>query len=213
MARTKSKSNKSPARKKHQDNAFNADIIGIIYIATGLIMGIAIYTELAGVLSSLAQKIACAAIGVGEYALPIYLIYFGFQYIKTRGNIEFNKNFFGITLLILVIMLVCGTLNMQSSNKPDDFIYNFKAIIYNKSEFVHGGILSYLICYPLCRLIGFLGTYIVLFAFSVISIIFIFDITLYDLGVKAYNITEKMKNNRKQRIVEKERKGITIKKK
>ncbi|HCW52340.1 MAG TPA: cell division protein FtsK, partial [Clostridium sp.] len=35
----------------------------------------------------------------------------------------------------------------------------------------------------------------------------------YDLGVKAYNTTEKMKNNRKQRIVEKERKGLPIKKK
>lgn len=205
LTRTKSRSNKNPARKKKQDSAMNPDIIGIIYMATGLIMGIAIYTELAGALSSLAQKISCAVIGVGEYALPVYLIYFGFQYIKTRGNIEFNKNFFGITMLILVIMLVCGTLNIQGSDEPGNFIYNFKAIIYDKSEFVHGGVISYLVCYPLCKLIGFLGTYIVLFSFSVIAIILIFDITLYDLGLKAYNTTERMKSNRRQRVVEKER--------
>ena len=213
MAKTKGKSSKSSARKKSQENAVNSDIVGIIYMATGLIMAIAIYTELAGALSSLAQKISCTAIGVGEYVLPIYLIYFGFQYIKTRGNIEISKNFLGITMFIIVIMLVCGTLNIQGSKQPGDFIYNFKAIIYDKSEFIHGGILSYLVCYPLCKLIGFLGTYIVLFTFSVISIILIFDITLYDLGLKAYNTTEKMKSNRRQRIVEKDRESIPSKKK
>ena len=102
-------------------------------------------------------------------------------------------------------MLVCGTQNIQGSDEPGNFIYNFKAIIYDKSEFVHGGVISYLVCYPLCKLIGFLGTYIVLFSFSVIAIILIFDITLYDLGLKAYNTTERMKSNRRQRVVEKER--------
>lgn len=205
LARTKGGSKKNPAKKRQQDSAVNPDIIGIIYIATGLILGIAIYTNLAGALSSLAQKISCAVIGVGEYALPVYLIYFGFQYIKSRGNIELNKNFFGMTMFIIVIMLICGTLNIQGSEEPSNFIDNFKAIIYDKSEFVHGGITSYLVCYPLYKLIGFLGTYIVLFSFSVISIILIFDITLYDLGLKAYNTTEKMKNTRKQRVREKER--------
>jgi len=206
LAKTKNRGNKNPARKKSKNNAVNSDIVGIIYMATGLIIGIAIYTELAGVLSSLAQKISCAIIGVGQYALPIYLIYFGFQYIKTRGNIELNKKFFGITMLIIVIMLVSGTLNIQGSDESADFVYNFNSIISDKSEFIHGGILSYFICYPLCKLIGFLGTYIILFSFSVISIILIFDITLYDLGLKAYNTTEKMKSNRKQRLLEKETK-------
>ncbi|MDO5516217.1 MAG: DNA translocase FtsK 4TM domain-containing protein [Clostridium sp.] len=205
MARTKGRSKKNPAKKKQQDSAVSPDIIGIIYIATGLILGIAIYTNLAGALSSLAQKISCAVIGVGEYALPVYLIYFGFQYIKSRGRIELDRNFFGMTMFIIVIMLICGTLNIQGSDEPSNFINNFKAIIYDKSEFVHGGIISYLVCYPLYKLIGFLGTYIVLFSFSVISIILIFDITLYDLGLKAYNTTEKMKNNRRQRLRERDR--------
>lgn len=205
LAKANSKGRKNSAKKKQIDNAMNADIIGIIYIATGLILGIAIYTHIAGALSSLAQKISCAVIGIGEYALPVYLIYFGFQYIKCRGNIELNKNFFGMTMFILVIMLVCGTLSIQGSDDPSNFINNFKDIIYNESEFVHGGIVSYLICYPLYKLIGFLGTYIVLFSFSVISIILIFDITLYDLGIKAYSTTEKMKNNRRERIKKRER--------
>ena len=67
------------------------DIVGIIYMATGLILAVAIYTSLAGVLSKLSQNISYALIGIGSYTLPIYLLYFGFQYIKTRGNVSLKN--------------------------------------------------------------------------------------------------------------------------
>ncbi|MDU7441262.1 MAG: DNA translocase FtsK 4TM domain-containing protein, partial [Clostridium sp.] len=170
------------------------------YMATGVIFAIAIYTDLAGALSTIAQTIVCAAIGVGMYALPIYLIYFGFQYIKTRGDIQLDKCFFGITIMVIVIMMVCGTLNIQGSYTPDNFIESFKEILYGDTEFIHGGIISYLVCYPLYRLLGFLGAYVILFTFSVISVTLIFDITLYDLGIKAYNTKEKIKTSRREKI-------------
>ncbi|WP_294371462.1 DNA translocase FtsK [uncultured Clostridium sp.] len=200
MAKTKTRGKGSKSRKASAKNESNPDITGIIYMATGVILAIAIYTDLAGALSKVAQTIVCGAIGVGKYALPVYLIYFGFEYIKTRGNIQLNKCFLGLTMMVFIIMLVCGTLNIQGSYTPDDFIENFKGIIYEETEFIHGGILSYLICYPLYRLLGFLGTYVLLFTFSVISITLIFDITLYDLGIKAYNTKEKIKTSRRERI-------------
>ena len=112
MGRTKGKS--TTTKSKKDENTINPDIVGIVYIATGIILGIAIYTSLAGILSSLAQRISYVVIGIGANALPIYLIYFGFQYIKTRGNIKFNKRFFGMTILVVVIMLTFGTINIQS---------------------------------------------------------------------------------------------------
>lgn len=200
MARTKTKGKASKSRKSPAKSESNPDITGIIYMATGIILAIAVYTDLAGALSNIAQTIVCGAIGVGKYALPAYLIYFGFEYIKTRGNIVLDKCFFGITMMVIVIMLVCGTLNIQGSYNPDDFIENFKGVLYGDTEFVHGGILSYLICYPLYRLLGFLGAYVLLFTFSVISITLIFDITLYDLGIKAYNTKERIKSSRREKI-------------
>lgn len=190
-----SKSKKAPVKSDS-----NPDITGIIYMATGVIFAIAIYTDLAGALSTIAQTIVCAAIGVGMYALPVYLIYFGFQYIKTRGNIQLDKCFFGITIMVIVIMMVCGILNIQGSYTPDNFIESFKEILYGDTEFIHGGIISYLVCYPLYRLLGFLGAYVILFTFSVISVTLIFDITLYDLGIKAYNTKEKIKTSRREKI-------------
>lgn len=194
MGRTKGKH--STTKGKKDENTTNPDIVGVVYIATGIILGIAIYTSLAGILSSLAQKISYVVIGVGANALPVYLIYFGFQYIKTRGNIKLNKNFWGITILVLVIMFTFGIVNIQSLDNKDVFIDNIKLIINNDNGNFHGGIISYLICYPLYKVVGVIGTYIILLAFSVIAVIFIFDITLYDLGLKAYNKGEKIRNIR-----------------
>ncbi len=197
MGRTKGKH--STTKGKKDENTTNPDIVGVVYIATGIILGIAIYTSLAGILSSLAQKISYVAIGVGANALPVYLIYFGFQYIKTRGNIKLNKNFWGITILVLVIMFTFGIVNIQSLDNKDVFIDNIRLIINNDNGNFHGGIISYLICYPLYKVVGVIGTYIILLAFSVIAVIFIFDITLYDLGLKAYNKGEKIRNIRNVR--------------
>lgn len=203
MGRTKGKSNNANSKKKN--DTVNVDIVGIIYIATGIILGIAIYTSLAGVLSSLAQNVSYVLIGIGSYTLPVYLIYFGFQYIKTRGNVKLSKNFFGMSLLVVVIMLTCGTINIQTIDNPNEFFENLKLIISNNSQVIHGGILSYLICYPLYKFIGSLGAYILLFTFSIISIILIFDITLYDLGIKFAYQGEKLKSNRKAKEKEKNR--------
>lgn len=200
MGRTKSKS--SAAKSNKEDITINPDIVGIVYIATGIILGIAIYTSLAGILSLLAQRISDVVIGVGAYTLPIYLIYFGFQYIKTRGNIKLNKNFFGMTILVTVIMLIFGIINVQSLDNQSDFFENIKSIISNSTKTLHGGIISYLICYPLYKVIGVLGAYIILFAFSIIALILIFDITLYDLGIKVYNKGEKIRNNRSKKARE-----------
>ncbi|WP_160690489.1 DNA translocase FtsK [Clostridium sp. C2-6-12] len=202
MARTKSKSNATKGKK--DENAVNPDIVGVAYIATGIILGIAIYSSLAGILSALAQRVSNAIIGVGAYTLPIYLIYFGFQYIKTRGDIKFNKTFIGVTILVGVIMLVFGTINIQSLDIDSDFFENSKLIISDNTKTMHGGIISYLICYPLYKAIGALGAYIILLAFSIIAIILVFDITLYDLGLKAYNKSEKIRESRNKKLKERE---------
>ena len=78
MGKNNRRSNTKKNKQKNNDKA-NPDIVGIIYMATGLILAVAIYTSLAGVLSKLSQNISYALIGIGSYTLPIYLLYFGFQ--------------------------------------------------------------------------------------------------------------------------------------
>lgn len=204
MGRTNSKSKAKKSKTKDNDK-INPDIVGIIYMATGLILAVAIYTSFAGVLSKLAQNVSYALIGIGSYTLPIYLLYFGFQYIKTRGTISLkDKKVIGISLFVIIIMLTCGTINIQTLYNPNNFMENIKSIAINESRVIHGGMFSYLICYPLYKFVGSIGSYILFFALSLIAVIFIFDITLYDLGLTVASKSEQIKNNRKQKLIRKE---------
>lgn len=200
----RSKGKQSTAKGKKDEKIINPDIVGIVYIATGIILGIAIYSSLAGILSSLAQKLSYTIIGIGAYTLPVYLIYFGYQYIKTRGNIELNKKFWGWTIFAIVITLTCGIVHIQTLDNQDAFLDNLKLIINDNSTSINGGVISYFICYPVFKSVGALGTYIILLAFSIISATWILDITLYDLGLKAYNKGEKIRSRRENKEVKQE---------
>ncbi len=169
---------KRSTKKTKKESNINNDILGIIYMAIGVILAIAIYTSLAGLLSSLAQNFSYLLIGIGSYAIPIYLIYFGFQYIKTRGNVKFGKKFLGILMLILILILTCAIINIQMMDSTNSFGDNIRFIIDNKGS-LHGGLIAYFICYPLYKFIGAIGTYILFFTLSAISLILIFDINLY----------------------------------
>ncbi|MBW6409722.1 DNA translocase FtsK [Clostridium weizhouense] len=186
---------KRSTKSKKKENSIKNDILGITYIASGLILTIAIYTSFAGLLSSLAQNLSYLLIGIGSYTIPVYLMYFGFQYIKTRGNLKFSKKFIGISILVIIVILTCGIINIQTMDDPNDFGKNLKFIIDNKGS-LHGGLISYFLCYPLYKFIGGIGSYILFFTFSVISVILIFDVNLYDLGLEAKSKTEKLRNER-----------------
>ncbi|AOR23292.1 DNA translocase FtsK [Clostridium taeniosporum] len=196
MSRRGTKSGTKRSNKKSKkENNINKDILGIIYMAVGLILAIAIYTSFAGLLSSLAQNFSYLLIGVGAYAIPVYLIYFSLQYIKTRGNVQFGKRFLGISMLILMIILNCSVISIQMMDEANSFGDNIRFIIDNK-ENLHGGLIGYFICYPLYKFIGGIGTYILFFTLSVIALILIFDVNLYDLVVVAKDKGEKIKRDR-----------------
>lgn len=204
MSRSGTKRN---TKKSKKDNDVNNDIEGIIYISTGLILAIAIYTSFAGLLSSLAQNFSYLLIGVGSYAIPIYLIYFGFQRIKTRGNVQYGKRFLGVSMLIFIVILTFSVISIQMMDKTNNFGDNIRFIIYNKDSF-HGGLISYFICYPLYKFIGGIGTYILFFALSVIALIIVFDINLYDLIAVTKGKSEKFKSEKLSKI--KNKKDVKI---
>lgn len=204
MSRSGTKRN---TKKSKKDNDVNNDIEGIIYISTGLILAIAIYTSFAGLLSSLAQNFSYLLIGVGSYAIPIYLIYFGFQRIKTRGNVQYGKRFLGVSMLIFIVILTFSVISIQMMDKTNNFGDNIRFIIDNKDSF-HGGLISYFICYPLYKFIGGIGTYILFFALSVIALIIVFDINLYDLIAVTKGKSEKFKSEKLSKI--KNKKDVKI---
>ena len=91
---TKSKKNTRKRTKKKR--TLDSDIKSIVYIVVGLLLTIAIYTNLAGVLSHISRKYIYNFIGIGAFILPLYLIYFGINIIISDGKISYSRRLFRI---------------------------------------------------------------------------------------------------------------------
>ncbi|MCI7442439.1 MAG: DNA translocase FtsK [Clostridium sp.] len=197
--------------KKKEKLINNTEIKGIIFIAIGFLSFVAIYTNLAGLLSVFAQRIFFFVLGVGAYAIPIYLLYLGFSYLKNNGTVDIDKRLGGVTLLVLTFILLVGTIYIQTSENPDSFGKNLKTIVSligdGKGGF-NGGVVVYLVTFTLYKLIGAIGSYIVYIALAIISFMIIFKLSVLDVGNKAKDMKKNIKsknNSEKQGKAKKEK--------
>lgn len=176
MPRSKGKKRSKKEEKKIKENG---DIKGIIYIASGLLLGIAVYTTLAGSLSVISRQIIYRLIGISAFVLPLYLIYFGYSIIISKGSIKISRRTFGITLIIIGITLGCATASIHVLKGADGFKETWDVIV--SEDGINGGFIGHMIAYPLFKLIGFAGSYILYFSLWAIGSTLVMNITLYDI--------------------------------
>ena len=157
----------------------NKDIKGIVYILIGILLAIAIYTSLAGALSIVSRKIIYKLIGISAYALPLYLIYFGYTIISSKKDILVSRRIFGITLIIVTVTLIASTASINILKEASGF-KNTWEIIVDKNG-LHGGLIGHVISYPIAKLLGFIGSYILYLAIWIIGSLIMFDITVNDI--------------------------------
>ncbi|WP_066893746.1 DNA translocase FtsK [Clostridium nigeriense] len=179
-SKVKKTSNKKDTSKKNNKKE-NGDIKGVIYIALGVLLGIAIYTTWAGALSTISKEVIYKMIGTSSFILPLYLIYFGYYIIASKGNIKITRRVFGITIILISITLGCATASINVLEIKEGFSETWKQIV--EVDGIHGGLLGHLITYPLSKLIGFIGSYILYLALISIGITLTSDITLYDVVI------------------------------
>ena len=195
MSRSKvKKSSSKKVTNKKNNTKENGDIKGVIYIALGILLSIAIYTTWAGALSTLSREVIYKMIGVSAFILPMYLIYFGYCTIVSNGNIKITRRVFGLTLIIISITLGCATASINILEEKKGFYETWKLILETQS--IHGGLLGHTITYPLGMLIGFIGSYILYLAIIAIGIILMSDVTLYDVALIFKSKFSKEENNK-----------------
>ncbi|MCF0148951.1 MAG: DNA translocase FtsK 4TM domain-containing protein [Clostridium sp.] len=195
MSRSKvKKSSSKKGTNKKNNTKENGDIKGVIYIALGILLSIAIYTTWAGALSTLSREVIYKMIGVSAFILPMYLIYFGYCTIVSNGNIKITRRVFGLTLIIISITLGCATASINILEEKKGFYETWKLILETQS--IHGGLLGHTITYPLGMLIGFIGSYILYLAIIAIGIILMSDVTLYDVALIFKSKFSKEENNK-----------------
>ena len=73
LSRQKKKSS-SKKNNKSQNDTSRVEVNGVMFISAGILSSIAIYTNLAGFLSSFFQKLGHLLIGTGISLLPLFLL-------------------------------------------------------------------------------------------------------------------------------------------
>ncbi|MGL4772081.1 MAG: DNA translocase FtsK 4TM domain-containing protein, partial [Clostridium sp.] len=202
MSRKKTQKNTKQKSKKNIENN-NRDIQGIIFIAIGILLTVAIYTNMVGILSTMSQNLANRLLGVGAYFIPPYLLYLGFNFIKSKGEISLSKRFYGVTMVVTVVILVFGTIHLQVIENSDttklEFAKELSKIAMGDSN-PHAGVIGHLITYPIFKFLGAVGSYILYIAICAVSFIMIFDITLHDLGIKVKSKGKELNDKRRTRV-------------
>lgn len=164
------------------------DVKAVLYIAIGILLAFSTYTDLVGVLSVISRKTMYNMFGVIVYLIPVYLIYFGIDTIRSKGTIKYSRRFFSVTVLAIVVWLFCSTMSIQfasgSAYNNEGFLEMIKKINFSNNYSLHGGFFGFLITYPLSKLIGYIGSYILYSTLFLIGMILLMDITLYDIYVK-----------------------------
>lgn len=199
---TKSKKNTKKRTKKKR--TLDNDIKSIVYIVIGLLLTIAIYTNLAGVLSHISRKYIYNLVGLGAFVLPLYLIYFGVNMIISKGEIVYSRRLFGITLIVITLIFLSATIKVQSLNQ-ETFKSSLKLIMGESDLTLHGGFLGHLIAFPLSKFIGYIGSYILYSSLLFIGITQVFDITIYSIVKLINEFTNKIIQNIKTKPKKKDK--------
>lgn len=184
------------ARRKKKTRNINHDILGVCLIALGLLMIFSIFgSDSAGTLGRITDRIQHVLLGVGAFLLPIIIIFIGVCMIVSKGNLRFQKKFYGIILFFANTLLLIQLITINNFYVEGNFADGVAKIVENPHA-VHGGIISYLLAVPLYKLLGTIGCFIAYAAIYIISLIIIFDITLID-EIRKY------KNDRKGKATKK----------
>lgn len=206
---------RSSKKKGSESTEKKGDVKAVLYIAIGILLAFSTYTDLAGILSVLSRRTMYNMFGVVVYLIPVYLIYFGIDTIRSKGTIKYSRRFFSITLLAIVIWLFCSTMSIQfisgSAYNNEGFLEMIKKMHFSDNYSLHGGFFGFLIAYPLSKLIGYIGSYILYGTLVLIGMILLMDITLYDIYIKVkgmitafigigFSKNESKKVNTKKRI-------------
>ncbi|MFL0246931.1 DNA translocase FtsK 4TM domain-containing protein [Candidatus Clostridium stratigraminis] len=170
--------------KKSSKTSINNDILGLFYITIGILSVFSVFSSnTAGIIGRVTRKFLIGMLGLGAYLFPFFIIFIGFCLIIKKGNINFNKKFYGILLLLINTLLLIQIANMEPYYNSENVMDGISKI-YNSGSIMHGGIISYIIDIPLIKLFGFIGSYVIFIALYIVSFILIWKLSLYEIITK-----------------------------
>ncbi len=175
------------------------EIIGVVLILISFLLLIGFYSNTDAFLLVFIKNIVRAGIGCGGYIIPFIIGFIGLVIISQKKLTKLNKKFYGLMCFIITAYFIISLITLEKYDKHS-LLSSIQAIITTDSSF-HGGILGLTVMRTMKSIISFAGSLFSLIAINIISLILIFDKSLYDLGKifkkKITNMMQKGKPSKK----------------
>ena len=208
------KKNVSKRRRTSSETSSGKEIMGLFLIVIGIVFFISLYSQRMGIIGTLIYKLFSVISGSGNFIIPLLLIFWGILY-----NLQATKFHMRRYIICSLVIFFCILVFLDGSKEMDMTLIER---IIKSTEYMDitrsGGIIGAIFGFFSYKLLGSLGTYLVLGLIIVASIYFMLKINIdqiimftEDLGEyfedkkKTYEIK---KAERKLKQDEKEKKKI-----
>lgn len=210
-------SNKKNVRKRKKTSseiASGKEIMGLFLIVIGIVFFISLYSQRMGLIGSLIYKLFSVISGSGNFLIPLLLIFWGILY-----NIQATKFHMRRYIICSLVIFLCVLVFLDGSKEMDMTLIER---IIKSTEYMDitrsGGIFGAIFGFFSYKLLGSLGTYLVLALIIVTSIYFMLKMNIDQLIMLSEDIGEyfedkkkafeEKKADKKIKLEEKEKKKI-----
>ena len=203
----KKKSNKknvSKRRRTSSETSSGKEIMGLFLIVIGIVFFISLYSQRMGIIGTLIYKLFSVISGSGNFIIPLLLIFWGILY-----NIQATKFHMRRYIICSLVIFFCILVFLDGSKEMDMTLIER---IIKSTEYMDitrsGGIIGAIFGFFSYKLLGSLGTYLVLGLIIVASIYFMLKVNIDQIIMFTEDLGEYFEDKKKAYEVKKAEKKL-----
>ena len=193
------KKNVSKRRRTSSEISSGKEIMGLFLIVIGIVFFISLYSQRMGIIGTLIYKLFSVISGSGNFIIPLLLIFWGILY-----NIQATKFHMRRYIICSLVIFFCILVFLDGSKEMDMTLIER---IIKSTEYMDitrsGGIIGAIFGFFSYKLLGSLGTYLVLGLIILASIYFMLKVNIDQIIMFSEDIGEYFEDKKKAYEVKK----------
>ena len=198
------KKNIQKRKKSASEISSGKEIIGLFLIVIGIVFFISLYSQRMGLIGTLIYKLFSVVAGSANFLIPILLIFWGILY-----NIQATKYHMRRYIICSLVIFLCILVFLDGSKEMDMTLIER---IIKSTEYLDitksGGIIGAIFGFFSYKLLGSLGTYLVLGLIIVASIYFMLKVNIDQIIMFSEDIGEYFEDKKKEIEIKKAEKKL-----
>ena len=198
------KKNVSKRRRTSSETSSGKEIMGLFLIVIGIVFFISLYSQRMGIIGTLIYKLFSVISGSGNFIIPLLLIFWGILY-----NIQATKFHMRRYIVCSLVIFFCILVFLDGSKEMDMTLIER---IIKSTEYMDitrsGGIIGAIFGFFSYKLLGSLGTYLVLGLIIVASIYFMLKVNIDQIIMFTEDLGEYFEDKKKAHEVKKAEKKL-----